>query len=161
MKDGPMSQTEGMDERVAQTRVARRRQVNRVLLAPMIGIGVLIGVALVVVLLLPRPSQVQIVADNAIAWLVLCPLNLCMMPLYLIMVLTAYAMNPAHDALERQLQRLENAGYSFGRRVRRLTERATVLGNRLRTRWARWQVRLSIFERPQNTRVDSEKETKR
>jgi hypothetical protein len=98
-----------------QTTAARTRhrlETRSQILLPMLGGGLLLVGLLVAALLLPLRSQVSLVADLLLTIFVLCPMVLCLFPVYIVLMVLAFGMNKLHDAGARQLERAEKLSHS-------------------------------------------------
>jgi hypothetical protein len=86
---------------------AHRRETWLHILLPFLGGILLVAVLLIMALLLPQRAQVSLVADWMLTIFVLCPLALCLLPIYLLMMVAAFGMNKVHDKAASPLKRLE------------------------------------------------------
>lgn len=128
----------------------RRTHRNETLLhivLPVLGGGLLIFIALVIALVLQRRAQVQIIADVLTIVMLLCPMIICLFPLYLLMVLLAAATGRAHDSTIPYLEKLQNLTRSMAERVRSLMSAITKQVINLNTKIEPFLDSLSIFEK--------------
>jgi hypothetical protein len=124
-----------------------RRAVTR----PFILTLLVILASVVIAALLPRGAQTGIIADLLLTALVLCPLALCLFPVYMLLMFMVVHLQRTHSAAAGGLARLRGASTALNNGV----ERAA-------SRWARRSIRFnawfagidrllfSIFDRPQS-----------
>ncbi len=96
-----------------------RRETLLHIILPVLGGGLLILIAVVIALVLQRRVQVQILADVLTTLLILCPLLICLFPLYLIFVVLAVGMGKIHGGTAPRLESLRNFTQSLRERVSR------------------------------------------
>src|SRR4051794_15220821 len=83
-----------------------RRAMRREILLPFAG-GVILVVVLVIVAAAEGATPTSGVANTMLTVLILCPLALCLLPVYLLLVLAVVGMNRAHDLIAKPLRQLE------------------------------------------------------
>jgi hypothetical protein len=71
---------------------------------------------------LPRGAQTGIIADILLTVLILCPLTLCLFPLYLVLVFLVVQMGRAHQAVGRGMARLNGVTVSARSRTERVAD---------------------------------------
>jgi hypothetical protein len=133
-----------------------RRAVRREILLPFAG-GILLIVVLVMIAALQGETPTSGVSTTLLTVLILCPLALCLLPVYLLLVMAVVGMNRAHDGVARPLRRLENWTLA-------LRERATSASDRLARESINWSARFapldkllfSFFDRPAQNEDDDE-----
>lgn len=99
------------------------------------GLLLLIG-AVVVAALLPLRSQLSVVSDFLVTVLVLCPLAVCLFPVYIGLVALVFLMNGVHDKTGRALGKTVNWSHSLNRWVDAQSERLEKRMIGISARWA-------------------------
>lgn len=94
-------------------RLLHRQQTRRHILLPFLAAVVVILLLLTAALLLQRRVQVSLIADLMFTLLVLCPLVVCLFPVYLLLVASVWGMGRLHDGTQRPLHRLADATERF------------------------------------------------
>jgi hypothetical protein len=101
--------------------------------------------------LLPRGAQTSIIANLLLTVLVLCPLALCLFPVYLLLMFMVFNLQRVHGAAAGGLSRLSHVSTSLNNRV----EQAS-------SHWARRSIRINswfagldrllfgVFDRPKD-----------
>ncbi len=97
--------TERQTER-PDTLKLHRRATRRLIICHSSG-GLLLIVALTAITVLAGRSPTRAVADTLLTVLMLCPLALCLLPLYLLLVVAVAGMSHAHDLIAKPLRQLE------------------------------------------------------
>ncbi|MBZ0293537.1 MAG: hypothetical protein K8L99_13300 [Anaerolineae bacterium] len=93
---------------MSTSEVTHRRETRRLILLPF-ALGLLLIIAcVVVVLLLRRGSQVSLVSDLLVTIFMLCPAVLCMLPITILVIMSAFGMNQVHDLAARPLRQIES-----------------------------------------------------
>lgn len=96
-----------------------RQETWLLIVLPMVG-AVLAFVALLVltlmVVLIKRP-QVAALSDWLLTVWVLCPLALCILPVYLLMAMAAFGVGKLHDTTGKPLRRLNDVSANLSQRV--------------------------------------------
>lgn len=111
--------------------------------------GLLIIILVILVLLLPLRAQVALVADLMCSVLVLCPLALCLLPVYLMMMVMAFGMNKVHDKTAAPLHRLETRIRIMGERTIKAADTWSRRSIALTTKFALLNRVWDVFDRPQ------------
>lgn len=133
-----------------------RRAVRRQIVLPFAG-GILLVVALVVFAASQGAAPTSGAANTLLTLLILCPMALCLLPLYLLLVLVVAGMSVAHDGLARPLRRLEDLTLTLRDRTYSLSDRAARTTINLNTRFAPLDKLLfSLFDRPASPEDDHE-----
>lgn len=119
-----------------------RRETRRQIYWPF---GVMVFVFILIMLLvftvvLPRRVQVSLVADYLTILCFLCPLALCLFPIYLMTLAGLYGATRLHDTTESPLKRLEQLSQN-------MTQRATTMTDNLNQRTININVRFAFFNR--------------
>lgn len=126
-----------------------RRETLRQLVLPMLGSGLIILVIALVLVLLPARVQVSVLADWMFTILVLCPLVLCNLIVFLLVVVLWYGMTRLHRGTEAPLERLENLVTGVANRIERtsaaLNQRVVNVSSRL----APLMKLFSVFDTPE------------
>ena len=86
---------------------AHRRETWLFILLPFLGGTLLVLALFTLALLLPLRSQVSLVADWMVTVFILCPMAICLLPIYVLMMVAAFGMNKVHDKAASPLKRLE------------------------------------------------------
>ena len=73
-----------------------RRAVRREIILPFVG-GLLLIIVLVVIAAVEGETPTSGVANTMLTVLILCPMALCLLPIYLLLVVAVVGMNRAHD----------------------------------------------------------------
>lgn len=121
----------------------------------------LIGVALVVVpviiaLLLPRNNQTGLIADFLLTVFILCPAVICLLPIYLLMVVSAWGVGRLHDGVARPLAQVETFSKSLNTRTESLSDSVARRVISFSARFAKWDSAIfSTFDRPKEDRHDN------
>ncbi len=130
----------------SSTPFSSRRTVRPFALTLLVILAAMIGAAL-----LPRGAQTSIIANLLLTVLILCPLALCLFPVYLLLMFTVFQLQRAHSGAAGGLARLGHVSASINSHVGRIS-----------TRWARRSIRFnswfagldrvvfSKFDRPHN-----------
>jgi uncharacterized membrane protein YeiB len=132
----------------APLKTHRKETILHIIL-PMVGGVLLLVAALGVVLLMQQRAQVQIVADIMTMLFLLCPLLVCLFPLYLLLVILAFGMGRLHDGTIPHLERLQHFTASLAQRTRALMNRITAQVINLNAKIEPILDRLSVFEKRQ------------
>jgi hypothetical protein len=114
---------------------AHRRAVRREILLPFAG-----GLLLIVVLVVLAASQGAVptsgVANTLLTVVILCPLALCMLPVYILLVVAVFGMNRVHDTIGKPLRALENLTITLRERTYGISDRAARTTINLNARFA-------------------------
>lgn len=133
-----------------------RREVRRQIILPFAG-GVLLIVALVVVAALQGRTPTSGVSTTMLTVLILCPLALCLLPVYLLLVMAVYGMNRAHSGIARPLRRAEAASLALRERTVSISDRLARQSINLNARFAPLDKLLfSAFDRPAQNEENDE-----
>lgn len=117
-----------------------RRQTRLFIWLPFGAAILLILGAVVVAALLPLRLQLSVVSDFVLTVLVLCPMAICLLPLYIALVVLIAAMNRLHHNTAHALGRAVNWSQSLSRRVDQAAGRLE--------RWSiQWSTRLAPLEK--------------
>ncbi len=132
----------------SESQKLHRRAVRREIVLPFAG-GLLLIIALVVIAASQGATPTNGVANTMLTLLVLCPLALCLLPVYLLLVLAVMGMNRAHDGIAAPLLRLEKLTLALRDRTYSLSDRAARTTINLNARFAPLDKLLfSLFDRP-------------
>lgn len=132
-----------------QKAVAMHRRQTWLYIAFPAAAGVLLIVAvLAVVLFFPQRLQVSIVADVALVVFMLCPAVLCLIPLTLLLVVSAWGMNLAHTSAARATRRVEEASAVATQRAISLTNQIDQKTITISARFGVLMKGLGLFDRP-------------
>ena len=93
-----------------------RRDWQIQIVLPMAAGVVLLILALVAAMLLPRFVQVKAVSDFLVTILLLCPMAICLLPLALVLTVGALYMNRVHTGTQGLLGRLVTLSEKFSTR---------------------------------------------
>jgi ABC-type methionine transport system permease subunit len=125
-----------------------RRETLLYILLPMLGVVALLGLGLGVVLLLPKPGQVSIIADWMFTVFCLCPAALCLFPMVILMVAAVAGMNILHDKTLPPLKRLEMMAATLNSKTAQLTNTIGRKTIDVSVKFAFVNRMLSIFDPP-------------
>ncbi len=126
-----------------------RRAVRRGIYLPFIG-GLLLIVVLVVVAAVEGQTPTSAISTTLLTVLVLCPLAICLLPIYLLLVMAVAGMNRAHTAIANPLQRLETLSLTLRDRTTSASDRLARASINFSTRFALLdKLVFSVFDRPQ------------
>lgn len=118
-----------------EARRLHRRFTFRGIVLPFAG-GMLLVVALVVFAALQGRVPTSAVANTMLTLLMLCPLALCLLPIYLLFAVAAFGMNRVHDGVAKPLRRLEDLTVKLRDRTYSATDRAARASINLNARFA-------------------------
>ncbi len=140
----------------SDSRHMHRRALRREILLPFAG-GVILIVVLVIVAAVEGATPTSGVANTMLTVLILCPMALCLLPVYLLLVLAVVGMNRAHDAIAKPLRQLEALTLTLRDRTHSLSDRAAQVTINLNARFAPLDKLLfSLFDRPAEDKDDHE-----
>lgn len=117
----------------------------QIFLPMLLGVLLVVG-GLITALLLPRQLQVQTVKDLMVTVFVLCPLVLCMFPVYILMVALAYGVSMLHDPSAKGLRQLNGWMEGAAKRVHGVTAQVASRTIDARARFAYLEKLLSAFD---------------
>lgn len=133
-----------------------RRAVRREIILPFAG-GVILIVVLVVIVALQGETPTSGVSTTLLTVLMLCPMALCLLPIYLLLVMAVAGMNRAHDGIARPLRRVETASLAMRERTVSLSDRLARVSINLNARFAPLdRLLFSRFDRPAQNEDDDE-----
>lgn len=98
-------------------------------------------------------QRVSVVANCLVSALILCPMVICMFPVYLLMVVMIYGLNKLHHGTEAPLQRLENMTENLAQRVTTVTQNVNQRVVNANVRLAPLMQWLSIFNSQEDSRA--------
>jgi preprotein translocase subunit SecG len=125
---------------------SRRAVIRPFILTLLVMLAAVMGAAL-----LPRGEQTGIIANLLLTVLILCPLALCLFPVYLLLMFMVIQLQRAHSAAAGGLSRLGHVSISMNSRVERILTRWTRRSIRFNSWFARLdRLAFGIFDRPQN-----------
>ena len=128
------------EQRVDETqKTLRREQRLRIWLPFGIGAAVLV----LVVLIVGSMPNVSVVSNFVMTILLLCPVVICMLPLYFLLVIAVLGMNKVYNGAAKPLRSLE-------RLTAQLSSRTTSLSDKL----ARQSINLNARVAPLTTRLE-------
>lgn len=124
------------------------------------GVGVaIIAVCLGLAMILPQPIQVETVSNFMVTVLVLCPMAICVFPLYIVMVLLVMGMGKLHGKTAHWMGTAERLSQTMSERV---AENGLHISERVINLSARFavieQLLFGAFDRPT---ADEQKEAMR
>jgi hypothetical protein len=105
------------DQAIARSRMRHRRNVFLTIVLPLLGGGLLIGVLMYAVIVLPRAIQVSLVADFTLLLFVLCPLVLCTLPFSIGLFVLAIMSGRLHNSVAKPLRRAESLSVTVSQRT--------------------------------------------
>lgn len=120
-----------------------RRQTRLGIYLPFAG-GILLLVLLMVIAANQGGARIAVIGDIMLTLFLLCPLVICMFPIYLLVVFVVVGMNRAHDKTAQVLTRAEDLTVKLRDRTYSVTDRAARASINLNSRFA-FIDRLSTF----------------
>jgi len=116
-----MSDTQPQNAQSKRTDSAarHRRESRNTITLPFFLVFVVLLAMVIAVLLLPQRAQVSLVADWMTLWLILCPVVICLFPIYLGVMLGIYGMNRLHKGTRTPLEKLQ---VSYSKNLKRVTD---------------------------------------
>lgn len=122
-----------------------RRQSRRMIFLPFI-VGVVAVLVLTIGAGLLGRLETAFVSNVMLTIFVLCPVALCLLPIYILLVVMVVGMNRAHDGLMRLLQRLLTLSEIARDRTYSITDRAARASINLNARLAPLDIVYNAFE---------------
>lgn len=132
-----------------------RREITTQIILPLVGGSLFILLLFVGALLLQRRLQVSLVSDLMMTCLVLCPAVICLFPLYVVMMVMAFAMGKVSDAVAKPLYRMENWSKSLAHTATNVTDTINHKTIDLSAKLAPVEKILSAFDQPQNIQEEN------
>jgi hypothetical protein len=123
-----------------------RRQTRLGIYLPFAG-GIALLILLIVIAANQGGARIGVIGDFMLTLFILCPLAVCMLPIYLLIVLMVVGMNRAHRKTARALTRVEDLTVKLRDRTYSVTDRAARTSINLNSRFA-FIERLSTFGSP-------------
>lgn len=143
-------------DRQSSSQQVHRRAVRREILLPFAG-GLILIVVLVVIAASQGATPTSGVANTMLTLLILCPLAICLLPVYLLLVLAVFGMNRAHNGVAKPLRALENTTISLKERTYSISDRMARTSINLNARFAPLdRLIFSYFDRPQPQNEDDD-----
>ena len=99
-----------------------RRETLLHLIVPMIGVGVIVLAGGVLVFLLPRRSQVAVIADWMLTVMTCCPAVLCLFAVCIALVAAIAGMNKLHVLATQPLDRIETLSRTVAEKTAEVTD---------------------------------------
>lgn len=143
---------------IADAQKQHRRETRRQIYWPfglMIFVFILVMV-LVFTVVLPRRVQVSLVADYFTILCFLCPLLLCLFPIYLLAVTALYGVTRLHDSAQSPLTRIERLSQQLNRQATDATDALNQRTIEMSMRFAFLSRLFDIFDRSQATNTTGE-----
>ena len=133
-----------------------RRAVRLEILLPFVG-GLLLIILLVVIAAVAGKTPTSGVANTMLTVLILCPMALCLLPIYLLLVMAVFGMNQVYDLLAKPLRQLQELSLKLRDRTYSLSDRAARTSINLNARFAPLdKLIFSVFDRPAPNEEDPE-----
>ncbi|MDX1995729.1 MAG: hypothetical protein SF029_25320 [bacterium] len=130
-----------------------RRETLRALTLPAIFIAVLI-IVFVLSLVIPgspfrlrEQVQVNIIANWMLMCFVLCPVVLCLFPIYVILMASTFGLNWLHNVSARNLRRAQTASRTIADRTANVSEDFSRRSANFNVRFAFIDALINIFDR--------------
>ena len=120
---------------VTETIREHRRQTRWAIYLPFAG-GLVLLLILMIVAANQGGARIGVISDFFLTLFILCPLVLCMFPIYLLMVLMVVGMGRAHDKTAQGLTRIEDVTVKLRDRTYSLTDRAARASINVNSRFA-------------------------
>jgi len=133
-----------------------RRAVRMEILLPFLG-GMILIIVLVVIAAVAGKTPTSGVANTMLTVLILCPMALCLLPIYLLLVMAIFGMNRAYDMIAKPLRQLQELSLKLRDRTYSLSDRAARTSINLNSRFAPLdKLIFSVFDRPAPNEEDHE-----
>jgi len=100
-----------------------RRAVRLEIILPF-AIGLVLIIVLVVIAALAGKTPNSGIANTLLTVLLLCPMAICLLPIYLLLVLAVVGMNRAHEAIAKPLRQLQALSLQLRDRTYSISDRA-------------------------------------
>ncbi len=145
-----------MTTETQESQKLHRSAVRRTILLPFAG-GIVLIILLMVVAGAAGATPVSGIANTMLTVLMLCPLAVCVLPVYLLLVLAVFGMNRVHEGVARPLRALEAQSLALRQRTYSIADRAARASINLNARFAPLdKVLFSAFDRPAQPEDDHE-----
>jgi hypothetical protein len=142
---------------MAQTTHPKPRRVAlRQIGLPMFGVGLVVLAAIIIVLVLPRRSQVSIIADWLLTLMLLLPTVLCLFGMFIGLVALIAALNRLHHATAKPLGRVNALSRTLADRAAQTADSVNQRAIGLGARFAFVDRLLSTFDAPSTEMKDEE-----
>jgi hypothetical protein len=139
-----------------ESKKLHRRAVRLEILLPFVG-GLLLIIVLVVIAAVAGKTPTSGVANTMLTVLILCPMALCLLPIYLVLVVAVFGMNRVYDMLAKPLRQLQELSLKLRDRTYSLSDRAARTSINLNARFAPLdKLIFSVFDRPKPNEEDPE-----
>jgi hypothetical protein len=137
-----------------------QRAARRAIWLPFIG-GVALVIALVVLLaIFPDRRQPALIADFMLTAFILCPVSLCLLPIYLLLVLAVYGMMGVNKRAQKPLVALERTTANLAEQTHRVGVKAAKASVTFNVKMASVdRMVFSIYDRPMKKRRIHEQST--
>ena len=133
-----------------------RRAVRLEILLPFVG-GLLLIVVLVVIAAVAGKTPTSGVANTMLTVLILCPMALCLLPIYLLLVVAVFGMSRVYNLIATPLRQLQELSLKLRDRTYSLSDRAARTSINLNARFAPLdKLIFSVFDRPKPNEEDPE-----
>ncbi len=121
------------EQRLEETQDNLRREQRRQIWLPFAGGGLLLLALVIFAAFLPG---VSVVANFMMTILLLCPVVVCLLPLYFLLVFAVFGMNSVYNGAAKPLHRLEKLTASIATRTSRYSDTLARKSINLNTRFA-------------------------
>jgi len=133
-----------------------RRAVRREILLPFAG-GILLIIVLMVIAIAAGSTPTSGISTTMLTVLVLCPLAICLLPVYVLLAVAVAGMNKAHQGVARPLRALTAQSLALRQRTYSIADRMARTSINLNTRFAPLdRAVFSAFDRPAQQEDDHE-----
>lgn len=144
------SSSESVSERESGSDIHKRETSRQIYLPFAMGIIVLVATFLVLAL---QPDalwrdRVQAIGDLLYTWLCALPLLICLLPVYVILLLSIYGMRKLHAGTASPLVKVENLANSLATRIETGTRYVNEKTISFRTAITSLEQLFSIFDKP-------------
>jgi len=133
-----------------------RRAVRLEILLPFGG-GLALIIVLVIIAAIAGKTPTSGVANTLLTVLILCPMALCLLPVYLVLLVAVVGMNRVYDLIAKPLRQLQDLSLQLRDRTYSLADRAARTSINLNARFAPLdKLIFSMFDRPKSNEEDPE-----
>jgi len=133
-----------------------RRAVRLEILLPFVG-GLLLIIVLVVIAAVAGKTPTSGVANTMLTVLILCPMALCLLPIYLLLVVAVFGMSRVYNLIAKPLRQLQELSLKLRDRTYSLSDQAARTSINLNARFAPLdKLIFSVFDRPKPNEEDPE-----
>ena len=138
-----------------------KRVTRRQIVFPVIFVGIVLAI-IVFMLVVPfsptqfddTENQISIVSNIMISLLVLCPMVLCLLLIFTIMILMTLAVHSTHRATAKRMRQLQVITRTTADKTAEMADQAGEQSIRVATKFAFFNPIFNIFDRPSSDQTD-------